>query len=209
MTAQIRLADVINFFEYEKVREDRRRRRDRAEGEAAGRGGPLPLVRLREPGDAPVPDPGDVPRGAHHRRRAGCRRRSTSTARCSPGRGSSRPRCSSRSPTRTRSSRCWTASWASTPAITCGWRWRAGSRVPGVFEAGHSDEEKGKLAAVHFVRFAFSDEAIQAFRSARGGPGDRSPRRARARPPVRRDQGRAADRPQPLTGARRGPGSTS
>ena len=37
-------------------------------------------------------------------------------------------------------------------------------RVPGTFEAGHSDEEKGKLAAVHFVRFAFSPEAVRAFR---------------------------------------------
>jgi hypothetical protein len=36
--------------------------------------------------------------------------------------------------------------------------------VPGSFEAGHSDEEKGKLAAVHFVRFAFSPQAIDAFR---------------------------------------------
>ncbi|HEX9418420.1 MAG TPA: DUF3501 family protein [Methylomirabilota bacterium] len=32
----------------------------------------------------------------------------------------------------------------------------AGMTVPGAFEAGHSDEEKGKLAAVHFVRFARS-----------------------------------------------------
>ncbi len=40
-----------------------------------------------------------------------------------------------------------------------------GPRVPGSFEAGHSDEEKGKLAAVHFVRFAFSPEAIRAFGS--------------------------------------------
>jgi hypothetical protein len=39
-----------------------------------------------------------------------------------------------------------------------------GIRVPGRFEAGHSDEEKGKLAAVHFVRFAFSPEAVRAFR---------------------------------------------
>ena len=77
-----------------------------------------------------------------------------------------------------------------------------GLRVPGEFEAGHSDEEKGKLAAVHFVRFVFSDAAVRAFRRVRGGPGDRSPRRARARPPVRRDQGRAADRPRRLTGAR-------
>jgi len=35
--------------------------------------------------------------------------------------------------------------------------------VPGEFEAGHSDEEKGKLAAVHFVRFAFPPGAIRAF----------------------------------------------
>jgi len=35
--------------------------------------------------------------------------------------------------------------------------------IPGEFEAGHSDEEKGKLAAVHFVRFTFSPEAVLAF----------------------------------------------
>lgn len=40
-----------------------------------------------------------------------------------------------------------------------------GVRVPGIFEAGHSDEEKGKLAAVHFVRFIFSDGAMSAFRT--------------------------------------------
>lgn len=37
--------------------------------------------------------------------------------------------------------------------------------APGAFEAGHSDEEKGKLAAVHFVRFVFTPEAATAFRS--------------------------------------------
>ena len=42
---------------------------------------------------------------------------------------------------------------------------RGGLMVPGEFEAGHSDEEKGKLAAVHFVRFAFSPEAASAFRA--------------------------------------------
>lgn len=35
--------------------------------------------------------------------------------------------------------------------------------VPGEFEAGHSDEERGKLAAVHFVRFAFPPEAVRAW----------------------------------------------
>ena len=41
-----------------------------------------------------------------------------------------------------------------------------GLRVRGLFEAGHSDEEKGKLAAVHFVRFVVPDEAVTAFRRA-------------------------------------------
>jgi len=35
--------------------------------------------------------------------------------------------------------------------------------VPGAFEPGHSDEDKGKLSAVHFVRFAFSPEVARAF----------------------------------------------
>jgi hypothetical protein len=38
--------------------------------------------------------------------------------------------------------------------------------VAGDFEAGHSDEEKGKLAAVHFVRFRFPEEALRAFAAA-------------------------------------------
>ena len=83
-----------------------------------------------------------------------------------------------------------------------------GLRVPGVFEAGHSDEEKGKLAAVHFVRFAFSAEAVSAFQTSAVELVTDHPA-ARAHPPVRRGQGRAADRPQFLTGARRRPGSTS
>jgi hypothetical protein len=35
--------------------------------------------------------------------------------------------------------------------------------VVGRFESGHSDEELGKLSAVHFVRFALSPEARSAF----------------------------------------------
>jgi len=39
-----------------------------------------------------------------------------------------------------------------------------GSRViPGDFEAGHSDEERGTLSAVHFVRFALPPEARASF----------------------------------------------
>ena len=36
----------------------------------------------------------------------------------------------------------------------------------GTFEAGHSDEERGKISAVHFVRFPLPAEARQAFRTA-------------------------------------------
>ena len=35
--------------------------------------------------------------------------------------------------------------------------------IVGRFEAGHSDEELGKLSAVHFVRFALPDAARRAF----------------------------------------------
>jgi len=35
--------------------------------------------------------------------------------------------------------------------------------VPAEFEPGHSDEERGKLSAVHFVRFAFPEPAVRAF----------------------------------------------
>jgi hypothetical protein len=38
--------------------------------------------------------------------------------------------------------------------------------VPGRFEGGHSDEEKGKISAVHFVRFAFPPDADRAFATA-------------------------------------------
>jgi hypothetical protein len=39
-------------------------------------------------------------------------------------------------------------------------------RIPGLFEAGHSDEEKGKLSAVHFVRFALPPAARGLFAGA-------------------------------------------
>ncbi len=37
--------------------------------------------------------------------------------------------------------------------------------IPGDFEAGHSDQERGKLSAVHFVRFAVPRPAVRAFRN--------------------------------------------
>ena len=38
--------------------------------------------------------------------------------------------------------------------------------VPAAFEAGHSDEERGKLSAVHFVKFGFTPAQVRAFRDA-------------------------------------------
>lgn len=35
--------------------------------------------------------------------------------------------------------------------------------IPARFEPGHSDPERGKLSAVHFVRFRFPPEAVRAF----------------------------------------------
>jgi len=37
--------------------------------------------------------------------------------------------------------------------------------VAGDFESGRSDEERGKISAVHFVRFAFPPDAARAFRA--------------------------------------------
>jgi hypothetical protein len=61
--------------------------------------------------------------------------------------------------------------------------------IPGVFEAGHSDEELGKLSAVHFVRFALPPAARGAFADAEVAltcdhPGDRG--RTVLAPTVRR-----------------------
>jgi hypothetical protein len=39
-------------------------------------------------------------------------------------------------------------------------------RVPGLFEAGHSDEERGKISAVHFVTFPLPPAARRIFRQA-------------------------------------------
>ena len=36
--------------------------------------------------------------------------------------------------------------------------------IPAQFEPGHSDADRGKLSAVHFVRFAFPPGAMKAFR---------------------------------------------
>ncbi|HEX6212219.1 MAG TPA: DUF3501 family protein [Methylomirabilota bacterium] len=64
-----------------------------------------------------------------------------------------------------------------------------GQVVPGLFEAGHSDEERGKLSAVHFVRFPLPPAARRAFPDAEvtlvvDHPGD--PGRTVLTPAVRR-----------------------
>ena len=174
MTAAIRLGDVVNFFEYEKVREDRRRRVIALKERRRVEVGPylsfvfenretllfqiqemcraeriIDDAKIQEEIDKPVLDRFmGIDTGRHVWFEVG-----------------------------------------------------AGLTVPGSFEAGHSDEEKGKLAAVHFVRFAVSREAARSFRDSEVHLVVDHPT-ARARPTLRRGQGRAADRPDPLTGAR-------
>ena len=63
--------------------------------------------------------------------------------------------------------------------------------VAGEFEAGHSDEEKGKLAAVHFVRFTFPAAAVRAFADSPAFLVGGSPCRAGPRGAVGGDEGRA------------------
>ena len=147
---KIRRGDVINFFEYEKVRERPRRRGDRAEAPAPGGGG----ARISRSSSRTA-----RPCCSRSRRCAApsassttprSRRRSTSTTRCCRGRASCPRRCSSRSPTRTQIKPVLDRFMGIDTAATSGSR-SGEDAVPGAFEAGHSDEEKGKLAAVHFV----------------------------------------------------------
>lgn len=164
MTSEIRLGDVINFFEYEKVREDRRRRVIALKAKRRVEAGPYLsfvfenratlLFQIQEMcraeriiDDARVQDEIDVYSALLPR----------------PGELSATLFIEIGDKDEIK------------PVLdrfmgidTGGHVWievAGGLRVPGVFEAGHSDEEKGKLAAVHFVRFAFSPEAISAFQA--------------------------------------------
>ena len=164
MTAQIRLDDVINFFEYEKVREDRRQRVIALKAKRRVEVGPYLsfvfenratlLFQIQEMcraeriiDDARVQEEIDV-YGA-----------------LLPGPGELSAtlfiEIADKDQIKPVLDRFM--------GIDTGhhvWMEMTGRlRVPGVFEAGHSDEEKGKLAAVHFVRFVFSDEAMSAFRT--------------------------------------------
>ncbi len=164
MTAQIRLGDVINFFEYEKVREDRRRRVIALKEKRRVAVGPYLsfvfenratlLFQIQEmcrveriSDDARVQEEIDV----------------YSALLPGPGELSATLFIEIADKEQIK------------PVLdrfmgidTGGHVWfemGPGVRVPGEFEAGHSDEEKGKLAAVHFVRFVFSPEAVSAFRA--------------------------------------------
>lgn len=164
MTAQIRLADVVNFFEYEKVREDRRRRVIALKEKRRVEVGPylsfvfenratllfqiqemcraeriIDDVRIQEEIDvysALLPGPAEL----------------SATLFIEIADKDQIKPVLDRFMGIDNGRHVWIEV-------------AGGLRVPGVFEAGHSDEEKGKLAAVHFVRFAFPDDAIAAFRS--------------------------------------------
>lgn len=164
MTSQIRLGDVINFFEYEKVREDRRRRVIALKQKRRVEIGPYLsfvfenretlLFQIQEMcraeriiDDARVQEEVDVYSALLPR----------------PGELSATLfiEIADRDQIKPVLDRFMGIDTG--PHV---WLETAGGlREPGIFEAGHSDEEKGKLAAVHFVRFAFSAEAVSAFRS--------------------------------------------
>ena len=165
MTAQIRLDDVINFFEYEKVREDRRRRVIALKAKRRVEVGPylsfvfenratllfqiqemcraeriIDDARVQEEIDvysALLPGPGEL----------------SATLFIEIADKDQIKPVLDRFMGIDTGHHVWME-------MTGG-----GLRVPGAFEAGHSDEEKGKLAAVHFVRFVFSNAAMSAFRT--------------------------------------------
>jgi hypothetical protein len=164
MTAQIRLGDVVNFFEYEKVREERRRRVIALKQKRRVEVGPYLsfvfenretlLFQIQEMcraeriiDDVRVQDEIDV----YSALLPGAGELSATLFIEIAEKDQIKPVLD-----RFMGIDVGGQVWLET---------EGGLRVPGVFEAGHSDEEKGKLAAVHFVRFTFSSEAMSAFRS--------------------------------------------
>jgi uncharacterized protein DUF3501 len=198
MTSVITLDDVINFFEYEKEREARRRGVIVLKQKRRLEVGPY-LSFVFENRETLLFQIQEMCRAERiiDEPRLRCKKRSTSTAHCCPVPASYRPACSSRSGTNSRSSLCSIGSWASTPVGTSSSR-SGGLVVPGSFEAGDSDEEKGKLAAVHF---AFPAEAVYAFPASDVDLLVDHPA-TREHPPYSRNRGRTAHRPGSLTGAR-------
>ncbi len=164
MTAQIRLADVINFFEYEKVREDRRHRVIALKEKRRVEVGPYLsfvfenratlLFQIQEMcraeriiDDARIQEEIDV------------------YSALLPGAGELSATLFIEIADKDQIKPVLDRFMGIDSGRHVWIEVAGGPRVPGVFEAGHSDEEKGKLAAVHFVRFAFPDAAIAAFRS--------------------------------------------
>jgi hypothetical protein len=164
VTAQIRLADVINFFEYEKVREDRRHRVIALKEKRRVEVGPYLsfvfenratlLFQIQEMcraeriiDDARIQEEIDV------------------YSALLPGAGELSATLFIEIADKDQIKPVLDRFMGIDSGRHVWIEVAGGPRVPGIFEAGHSDEEKGKLAAVHFVRFAFPDEAIAAFRS--------------------------------------------
>ena len=165
MSGQIRLGDVINFFEYEKVREDRRRRVIELKGKRRVEVGPYLsfvfenratlLFQIQEMcraeriiDDARVQEEIDV------------------YSALLPGPGELSATLFIEIADKDQIKPVLDRFMGIDTGDHVWIELAGGLRVRGVFEAGHSNEEKGKLAAVHFVRFVFSDEATRAFRTA-------------------------------------------
>ena len=188
----IELRDVLNFFEYEKVRRRAASAGDGAEARcgacrwdaisrSCSRTGTPCCSRSRR---CAGPSGSPTTRGS--------RTRSTSTPRCCPGPGELSATLMIEIEDKDRIQPVLDAFLG----IDLGQHvWMQVGKefvIPGDFEAGHSDQERGKLSAVHFVRFAFpAAAAVRAFRccarlprggsSGRARPRRNSPRRRKPR----------------------------
>jgi hypothetical protein len=162
MSHPIALADVLNFFEYEKVREDRRRRvmeQKRVRRVAAG----AYLSFLFENRDTVLFQIQEMCRVERITDEAKIQDEIDVYAALLPGRGELSATMMIEIADKDQIK----------PVLDRFMGIDVGSRVwmqigrefaaAGEFEAGHSDEEKGKLSAVHFVRFRLSADAVRAF----------------------------------------------
>jgi hypothetical protein len=160
----IELRDVLNFFEYEKVRDERRRRvmeLKRARRVAVGRH----LSFLFENRDTVLFQIQEMCRTERITDDARIQDEIDTYAGLLPGRGELSATMMIEIEDKDRIQPVLDAFLG----IDLGQHvWMQVNRefvVPGDFEPGHSDQERGKLSAVHFVRFAFPDAALRAFRT--------------------------------------------
>jgi hypothetical protein len=162
MSRAIRLGDVVNFFEYEKVREERRRRVIAVKGKRRVAVGPY-LSFVFENRETLLFQIQEMCRAERITDDAKVQEEIDVYGALLPGPGELSAtlfiEISDKDQIKPVLDRFMGIDTGRHVWLEMG----PGMMVSGEFEAGHSDEEKGKLAAVHFVRFAFSPEAVSAF----------------------------------------------